>query len=144
MLKYLFVMNSNDGTLRKHLFNTEGLARGEDRGRHALRLPGGPALHLPSATLAVPQQYLSLCAELNIKTRVWDINLLIEKKKKERKPVIYVDLVGVQCCPAVTVEPVTEIIQHCSFTPVKGINTPLALQIKKPGCASLFYFLRTS
>lgn len=41
---------------------------------------------------------------------------------------IYVDLVGFQCCPAVTVEPVTEIIQRCSFTPVKGINTPLALQ----------------
>lgn len=41
---------------------------------------------------------------------------------------ISVDLVGFQCCPAVTAEPVTEIIQQCSFTPVKGINTPLALQ----------------
>lgn len=132
-------------TLAKHFFYTEGLARGEDpsqapgnRAGNAWRQPRGrvpnpcPDLHLPVCnTLPFPQQYPKASAlnkTLKHKSEILTYLLKKEEKKKKKKPVIYVNLVGFQCCPAVTVEPVTEIIQQCSFTPVKGINTPLALQ----------------
>lgn len=108
-------MNNNDGTLTKHLFEkyggledrsrapVNGLACSEATSGTRQSLPG------PLPPVCIQKHFPSLntvpASALNktLKQQSEILTYLLNKKKS----VIYVDLVGFQCCPAVTAEPVT-------------------------------------